>query len=130
MRVILNLNPTITDDAEGYNSLFALDATRARATIDNMQHMTSGHFSIAVSSTEVLSLGDVADVRFVYVRADSDFDISFDAGTSWISVRLASSTATYCRFAAEIDVPSVRVRNNSASNVVDGLYCFYGDPEA
>lgn len=131
MRVKHKLNVTVSDDAEGNDCLFGLDDGRAEVTIDNMQRVSSGRFEIAASSSEDLPFGDVQDARFVFIKADGDFNLTFDGGVEALALRRASSlTGTYAKFAAECDVSAVNVANPSATAVLKGIFCVYGDPAA
>lgn len=127
MRVKHKLNALVTDDAEGEDVLFGPDDTRAEVTIDNMTKLNSGRLEIAASGTESLPFGDVADVRFVWIKADNDFNLKFNGGTEVLNVKRAGTTG-YAKFAAEIDVSSVSIVNPSASAVLKAVFMVYGDP--
>jgi hypothetical protein len=123
------MNVIITDDAEGKDILFGLDDVKSEVIVDNMQRPTSGRFEIAALANENLPFGDVQDVRFVYIKADGDFDLKFNGGAEVLNVKKASTTiGTFAKFEAECDVTAVNVTNPSATAVLKGIWCVYGDP--
>jgi hypothetical protein len=129
MRVRHTINPFITDDAEGKDILFGLDADKAEVVVDGMQRYVSGRFEIAVSSNEDLSFGDVNDVRFLFVKADGDFDLTLDGTIGPISFKRASAaTGSTARFGGECDIASANIANPSATVVLKGIWAAYGDP--
>ncbi len=131
MRVRHKINVRIFDDAEGDDGLFAPSDTLAEVVIDNMQKLNSGRFAIAASDDEDLPFGDVADVRFVFIKADNDFTLKFNGGSEGLAIKRADAVAgTYAKFAAECDVTAVNITNPSATDVLTGVFAVYGDPEA
>ena len=131
MRIIHTFDIAISDDAEGLEPLYGPQGTRARVTIDTMERYVTGRFSIPVSSAENLSFGDVGDVRYISVRADNDFNVTFNGGAEPIACRRAADvTGTWAKFAGEFDVSAVNIANPSATDVLTGVWIAYGSPEA
>jgi hypothetical protein len=129
MRIRHTINPIITDDAEGKDVLFGLDADRAEVVVDGMQRYVSGRFEIPAAGNENLSFGDVNDVRFLFVKADGDFNLTFDGTIGPIPFRRASvTTGSTARFGGECDVSSANIANPSATVVLRGIWTAYGDP--
>ena len=129
MRTRHLINVHVYDDTEGKDKLFGLDDDKAEVKLDGFQRQASGRFEIAVASDENLSFGDVQDVRFVYVKADNDFEVIFNGGVEPVVVKRGSAATTAtARFAGELDVTAVNIANPSATVVLKGIYCFYGDP--
>lgn len=129
MRVKHTINPVITDDAEGKDILFGLDEDKAEVVVDGMQRYVAGRFEIPASGNENLTFGDVTDLRFIFVKADGDFNIRMNGGVEVFAVRRASTaTGATARFGGEFQLTALNVANPSALVVLRGIWSGYGDP--
>lgn len=50
--------------------------------LDTLDHGTSSSYSLAGNETAQLDLGDVGDLRYVYLEGDGEFSVVFGAGTA------------------------------------------------
>lgn len=130
MRIKHNVNVFVSDDAAGEQVLFGqTDTTQVLQTIDNMQRVCSGKFSIAASGTENLPLGDVGTVRGIWIRADLDFDAVFNGGSDTISFDAASASHKATCF-MEATLTQVAITNPSSTAALTGSFCVWGDPSS
>lgn len=124
-KVVLNIG----DDTEFKDKLFSLDDTLAEVTSDAFQKCVSGRAAIQASATEALSLGDLAVVRGLYIKADVELQVAMNGSADKLQMRRAQATSDHpATLFFEGDVTSVSVTAGvTAANLV---YCAWGDPSA
>jgi len=116
----------ISRDADGKKKLFYPDTNDViHSGFDNQ---TNGSLTIAATSSESLSFGDVTDVRGILIELSGDALVRLNGGTDDIPMTLAPS-ATKCQFFLEGDLNAVVIENEGAT-VITGVFCVWGDLSA
>jgi hypothetical protein len=94
IRIATNLDLNVGLEGDVTQRLFGGDALLAEL-LDTLAHGESGAYQLDVGeSNVVLDLGDVVDVRYVYIVADGEFDVSFGGGVA-TSALINGSGGTY-----------------------------------
>jgi len=116
------------EDTAGKNKLFAPDPELSEVVNDGFDKQAGGVVSVAVSSNEGLSLGDLTAVKGLFLRVNGDAQVILNGGDA-IQMRKGPSGST-ARLFIEADITSINVANPSATDVLNGVYCIWGDPSA
>lgn len=127
IRVDHTVAPQISRDTAQKQKLFFPDLANEAVRCDSFQRASNSVLSIATSDTEALSLGDVTDARGLYLEVNVDCYVRINGGIENIPVKLAPS-ASIAKLFLEADLNAVEVENLSADTVLQGAYCFWGDP--
>ena len=130
MRIKHTVNLFISEDAEGTEGLFGQSAASTQeVTIDNMGTPISGKFSIAGGGVEDLPLGDIDDIRALFVKAKGDFDVQFNGSSDKLQIRRArAATGVTAKMFLEGVFTEVKITNDSATDILTGIFALYGDP--
>ena len=117
----------ITRDTNQKQKVFFSDLTAEAVTIATLDNAFGGGLSVAVSSTDSLSLGDIGDARGLYLEVDADCNVRLNGGVEDIPITVAPGGAR-AKFFIEGTITAVTVENTSGTVVLTGAYCFWGDP--
>lgn len=127
LRVDHTVAPQISRDTSQNLRLFFPDLTSEAVSHATFDGACSSVLSIAASGTESLSFGDVTDVRGLYIEVDQDCNLRLNGSTDDIPIKLAPN-GSVAKVFLEADINQVTIENLSASALLTGVYCMWGDP--
>lgn len=128
MRVKHTVQLTVSEDTDQKQILFQRDATLAQVVIDNYERATSGLVSIAAAATENLPLGDVTNVKGLYLALSEEATVAINGSGDLIQMRKGGS-ASLAKLLIEADITEVAVTAPAAADLT-GTFCVWGDPAA
>jgi len=86
-----------------------------------------GSFNIPVSSNEDLDLGDVDNVKGIYLQSDSEVTVTINGSDTPLQLRKANtSTGSVAKLFIEGDITSVNVANASTDTAALGHIHIWG----
>lgn len=121
MRIRHTVDVHITADAGTTSNLFGPDAVYNKRVIDDMAQHFAGQQAIPGASTEVLSLGDLDDVRGLYLRASGDCLVTLNGGDPIALRRGSSEASATAKLFLEGEITSISVENEGTT----ALSCVY-----
>lgn len=127
IRVQHTLRMQNSRDTDGKDKLFYRDDTLGKVAIDTFDNQMSSSLSVAASTTDSLTFGDLTDVRGFYLEVSGNCNIRFNGATADIPVTLAPGQ-TVAKVFIEAAITAVTIENTSATTVLTGVYCGWGDP--
>lgn len=129
IRVDKTANLYVTRDTAQTRVIFGqASAATNRQVLDTFDHAVAGTLNIAASQTESLPLGDVDDVRGVYVRLSGSFNVVFNGGSDTLSfVQVGTDEVSML---LDVSATSVSISNPSGTTGLTGEFCVWGDPTA
>ena len=128
MRVRNTVQVQISLDADGKRKLFSDDPQLSQTVTDQFATQANSVLSIAPSNTENLSLGDVELVRGLYLEVDQEAKVRLNGSSDFIQMRMAPD-GVKARLFVEAEITAVTVEN-TATEVLSGVYVIFGDPIA
>jgi len=131
MRVRHRVFVQTSQDDDGKQKLFYPDPELQEVVADGYDQQSSNTFSVAVSSNEDLSLGDLTAVKGLHFEASGDCDIKLNGSADVIELRSpAGPTPTTAgpKLFIEGNITQINVTNNDADTVLTGVFCVWGDP--
>jgi len=114
----------LSEDTDGTKRLFWRDTTPSTVVIDTFSKSINQVISVAVSSTDTLSLGDLTSVKGMYLEVSADAKLRLNGSSNSIDLRAQNGTA---KFFIESDITQVELENESADTVLTGVYVMWGD---
>lgn len=127
MRVVHRVYAQLSRDTAQKQQLWFQDPTLSEVVADNFQRCTTGLAEVAVSSQENLSLGDVGDVRGVYLEVNAACRIRLNGSLDPLSM-VPAAEGGLCKFFLEAAITQVSVENISTTVVLQAAYVVWGDP--
>lgn len=103
------------------------DVTLSEVILDGFDKQTNGVFTVAVSSSESLNLGDITAVKGMYLEVDADCLVRLNGSTDDIQMRIGA-TGSPAKLFIEADISAVVVENQSGTAILNGVVVFWGDP--
>jgi hypothetical protein len=125
VRIRHKVYPKISDDSAGKNLQFAPDDALAEVIIDVYTKQANSYFSVVAGATEVMSLGDVAAVKGVYLEVNGDCEVFVNASATAIPMKLVTG-GTVAKLFLEATITSISVKA-PALVAVTGKICVWGD---
>lgn len=114
-------------DTEYKKAMWDPDVTLSEVILDIFEKQVNGNLSVAVSSSEQISFGDIDVVKGAYLEFDTDCLVRLNGSVDSIAVRTAESGKA-AKFFLEADISQIEVENQSSSTVLTGVYVLWGDP--
>jgi hypothetical protein len=126
MRVKHKVIVKVSDDADMKDLLFSTDEQLAEVVIDAWTKSFCGKVTVALNTTENLSLGDIGLVKGLYLKVNKDVVIKFNGSADSMTLKRAGSTTNhYAKLFLEAAITQV----NIAAPVTEDasiLYCIWG----
>lgn len=118
-----------SEDKVGKNKLFYReDDVSQEVAIDGLDKQHSGNISVAVAATDTLSLGDLSDIRGLFLEVDADCTVRLNGSSDDILMKLPEGvTGGKAKLFIEATITAVAVENTGAAQL-NGVYCIWGDP--
>jgi len=127
IRVDHTVAPQISRDSAQKQHIYFPDLNVEAVSTSAFTKALSGVLSVAVSSADILSFGDIDDVRGLYLEVDQACTIKLNGGVESIPIQPAP-TGTKAKFFLEGTVTGIEVTNPSATTVLSGVWVVWGDP--
>jgi len=127
MRVVHRVYAQLSRDVAQKQQLWLADPALSEVVTDQFQRCVGGLDEVAVVSTQVLSLGDVQDVRGLYLEADRTCRVRLNGSADPLVLQPAEAGKPAKLF-VEATITQVTVENLSAVNPVQVAYVVWGDP--
>jgi hypothetical protein len=126
MRIKNKVIVYIADDADMKDELFNTDEDLAEVIMDGYTKVESGKYSVLASATKTLSLGDITEIRGIFLKADQECVVTINGNDYTMCLPAAGKPA---KLYLDIVVTSVTV--TSPANVTTTVvYCVWGDEAA
>jgi hypothetical protein len=103
------------------------DVSLAEVVTDAFEKQTNGNFAVPVLATESLPLGDVELVKGMYFETNDDCRIRLNGSLDSLDLKV-SEPGNPAKLFLEANINQVDVENLSASDILTGVYVFWGDP--
>ncbi len=118
------------DTAEKRKLFFLEDDQASEVTSVGYDQQASSNLNIATSGTESLGFGDLTDVRGIYLEVSQECNVRINGSPDNIPLKLPAGVteSPKAKLFLEADINAVVVENLSASAVLIGTYCVWGDP--
>lgn len=94
---------------------------------DAFDQWGGGSLDIAASGNEDLDLGDVANVKGIYLEVQADAQVKLNGSSDAIQLRrYATTTGVVAKLFLEADITQVNVTNTDASAALVGHFHIWG----
>lgn len=117
----------ITQDTDGKRTLYSDESTAAKIDTERFDGQANSLLAIDSETTEVLSLGDVTDVRGLYLEVDQDAIVYLNDSADGIQLKMPPG-GTKAKLFLEAEITKVEVENTSATAALSGVYVLWGTP--
>lgn len=124
IRVKWIIQPQLSEDTDGTKKLFYRDTTPSTVIIDTFSKSVNSVLSVATSSTDSLSLGDLTAAKGLYLEVNADCLVYLNGSSIPIQLRKSDGVA---KLFIEADINQIDVENQSSSAILEGVYCLWGD---
>jgi hypothetical protein len=114
-------------DTDYKKAMWSPDVALSEVVIDTFEKQANGNLSVAVSSAEQLSFGDVTLVKGMYLETETECLVRLNGSGDSIAMK-PSESGKPAKLFLEADINQVEVENPSADTVLNGVYVFWGDP--
>jgi hypothetical protein len=130
VRIKLKPSISISNDADGKYRLFAPDDAKIERLIDSYMKQTSGIAQVAAAGTEALSLGDVTQVKGLWLSASKDCQVKLNGSATPLQLRKPTVVSGDDRAALVIEADITAVEITAGAEAVDIIYVIWGDAAA
>lgn len=94
---------------------------------DSFDQWSGGSIDVAVSANEDLDLGDVDNVKGIYLEVDGDAQVKLNGSSDAIQLRrYATTTGIVAKLFLEADITAVNVTNPDATTALNGHFHIWG----
>ena len=126
MRVSHTLMVQIGQDTAFKKKLFYIEQAGAQVVSDGFLRQANSSFNIAAQASEAMNLGDVTDVRGIYIECSVEAKVYLNGSAVPLQLRKAPN-ATLAKLFVECDVTSLTIENPDQSVEAEGVYVIWGD---
>jgi hypothetical protein len=116
-------------DTDFKQAMWDPDVPLSEVVLDNMEKQTNGNFAVPVTSVESLPVGDVTLIKGMYLEVGAACKVRVNGSLDSIDL-VPGSSGEAAKFFLEADINQVDVENESTSDVLNGVYVFWGDPSS
>ena len=127
MRLTHTIVVQASRDTAGKRRLFWTESGTEAEQIDTLDGCASSVFSLLPSAVDTLALGEVVDVRGLLLEVSGECYLRLNGGVQNIHLRPAPDADT-ARCLIEAEISEIVLQNLSATDVLSGVLCVWGDP--
>lgn len=126
MKLEQTVNVRILKDEDVSDLFFGLSTTLAKKQTTEYTKYYSGTFSLAISSSESISFGDITSVKGIFLVVDKDCSLYLNGSTDPIPlIKHTETTAATATFFMNAAISSLSIESDTEA--LTGFYCAWGE---
>jgi hypothetical protein len=114
-------------DTDFKKAMFNPEVDLAEVVLDTFEKQCNSNLSVAATTKEELSFGDVAAVKGIYLEVAAAAKVYINSSLDAIEL-VPGSSSHPAKLFLEANISKVEVENEAASGNLEGVYLVWGDP--